>query len=249
MCKFLHWCVFVIVFITPSMLQAKQSLNIGVGNFPPFFIQKDESGLFLDITKAIFNNLLEYEITFLFMSNSRLLHEINSGKRIDVACNIFKNSAVDAYLSEPIFRYTDVAISKKTNNLTLNSVSDLHNVSISAYQGAVDLLGEDFKKIAVSNSDYSEHPHPKETTHLLISGQKDVRIGDIHIFYHDLRNKFYKNSENANIDNYDFHYLWPDVYSHMAFKDEALRDAVNVEIKKLALDGTFAKIYQQYEIQ
>lgn len=190
-----------------STIQAKQPLTIGVGNFPPFFIQKNESGLFLDITKAIFNNLPEYEVTFIFMSNSRLLYEINSGKRIDVACNIFKNSAVEAYLSEPIFRYTDVAISKKAKSITLNSVPDLQGFSITAYQGAIDLLGDNFKVLALSNPNYSEHPHPKETTNLLISDLKDVRIGDINIFYHDLKHKFYKNSDHNNIDNYSVHYL------------------------------------------
>jgi ABC-type amino acid transport substrate-binding protein len=249
MCKFFRCCIFAFIFIIPSTIQAKQSLKVGVGNFPPFFVQEGQSGIFIDITKAIFANLPEYEVTFLFMSNSRLLHEINSSKRIDVACNIFKNSAVEAYLSEPIFRYTDVAITKKAKNITLNSVSDLHKVSISAYQGAMDLLGEDFKKVAQSNSNYSEHPHPKQTTHLLIADLKDVRIGDINIFYHDLNNKRYQNSEHANIDNYKVHYLWPDVFTHMAFKNKDLRDAVNVEIKKLSLDGTFTKIYQKYKIQ
>lgn len=249
MCNFFRFCIFIIIFIMPSTIQAKQPLTIGVGNFPPFFIEKDESGLFLDITKAIFSNLPEYEVSFIFMSNSRLLHEINSGNRIDVACNIFKNSSVEAYLSEPIFRYTDVAISKKSQHLTLNSVSDLQGVSIAAYQGAMDLLGDNFKTMALSNPIYSEHPHPKDTTNLLVSDLTDVRIGDIHIFYHDLKHKFYKDSESGNINNYSVHYLWPDVYSHMAFKDEALRDAVNVEIQKLTQDGTFAKIYQQYKIQ
>lgn len=249
MYKFFRCCIFIIIFIMPSTIQAKQSLTIGVGNFPPFFIEKNESGLFIDITKAIFSDLSDYEITFIFMSNNRLLQEINSGKRIDVACNIFKNSAVEAYLSEPIFRYTDVAISKKANNLVLNSVSDLQDVSISAYQGAIDLLGDNFKKMALSNPNYSEHPHPKDTTNLLLTDLTAVRIGDINIFYHDLKHKFYENSEYSNIDNYTFHYLWPDVYSHMAFKDKALRDAVNIEIKKLTLDGTFTRIYQQYKIQ
>ena len=249
MCKFFRFCIFIIIFIMPSTTQAKQLLTIGVGNFPPFFIEKDESGLFIDITKAIFSNLPEYKVSFIFMSNSRLLHEINSGNRIDVACNIMKNSAVSAYLSEPIFRYTDVAISKKSMNITLNSDADLQELSIAAYQGAIDLLGNNFKNMALSNPNYSEHPHPKETTNLLISDLKEVRIGDIHIFYHDLKHKFYEDSENSNIENYDLHYLWPDVYSHMAFKDEVLRDAVNIEIQKLTQDGTLAKIYQQYEIQ
>ena len=245
----LRYFTFILLVTLPCVIQAKQLLTIGVGNFPPFFIKQNESGLFLDITKAIFHNLPEYQIRFVFMSNDRLLHEINSGKRIDVACNIIKNSAVKAHLSTPVFRYSDVAISKKSKNLILNSTSDLNGLSIAAYQGASDLLGEEFKKMALSNPSYAEHPHPKETTHLLLSDLKDVRIGDIHIFYHDLKHPFYKDSEHTDIDNYNIHYLWPNVYSHMAFKDKTLRDAVNDEIQKLTQNGTLANIYQRYEIK
>lgn len=243
-----RFCIIFFLLLLHPIVQAKQVITIGVGNFPPFFVQKDESGLFLEITQAIFNNLPDYEVSFVFMSNSRLLYEINSGKRIDVACNIMKNADVHAYLSEPIFRYTDVVVSKKTKNFVFKSESDLQNVSIGAYQGAMDLLGDNFKKVAMSNPNYSEHPHPKETTHLLISEKKDVRIGDINIFMHDLKSRFYKDTDDGNIDNYDIHYLWPYKYSHMAFKDKTLRDAVNVEIKKLTLNGTLTNIYEQYQI-
>ena len=47
------------------------------------------------------------------MSNSRILHEINSGELIDVACNIFPDSQVNAYLSDPLFRFKDVAVSEE----------------------------------------------------------------------------------------------------------------------------------------
>jgi len=241
--------LFLVLFVLSPLTLAQQVIRVGVGNFPPFFIEKENKGLFLDLTKAIFKEFPEYSVKFIFMSNSRLLHEINSGKILDVACNIFAGSAVNAYLSEPLFRYTDVAVSRKKANLGLTSISDLQGKSIAAYQGATELLGEEFKQIALANAQYSEHSHPKETTFLMVTGSKDVRVGDIHIFWHDLKNEYYKMAGNKlDIKDFTIHHLWPDVYSHMAFKDESLRDSVNEIIQKLTTDGSFERIYAQYKL-
>ena len=234
------------LLLSPNLIMAKQELKIGVGNFPPFFVEEGQQGLFLEITKEIFEQLPEYNVKFIFMSNHRLVHEINSGKRIDVACNIFTNSQVNAFLSAPIFRYTDVVVSKKSAKLDVSSVDDLQGLSIAAYQGAKELLGKSFKEMALINPQYSEHSRPADTTYLMVAGQKDVRVGDLHIFLHDMASKRYKG--NAHIDEKDFtiHHLWPDVYSHMAFKDERLRDSVNKVIKELMTNGTIDAIYLKY---
>ncbi len=247
--KILRQVLIGLFLLSSIMVQAKQELRVGVGNFPPFFIEAENKGLFLDITREIFKELPEYEVKFIFMSNHRLLHEINNGKIIDVACNIFSGSKVNGYLSEAIFRYTDVAVSKKEKAFEIDDVVDLQKFSIAAYQGAKDLLGDKYKKMALANVNYSEHSHPKDTTYLMAAGQKDIRIGDIHIFWHDLKNKRYQGESLMNKDDFSIHRLWPDVYSHMAFKDVGLRDAVNKVIKQLNKNGTIEKIYADYQVE
>jgi len=228
---------------------AKQVLKIGVGNFPPFFIEKEQKGIFIEITNEIFKQLPDYSVQYIFMSNNRLLHEINSGKRIDAACNIFADSDVNAYLSDAIFRYRDVAISKKSSELIINEISDLQGKSIAAYQGAKDLLGSQFKEMAIENPNYSEHAHPKETTYLMLSDHKDIRIGDINIFWYDLNRKYYKENKKTDASNFKIHSLWPDVFSHIAFKDEALKNAVNKIIAELKLNGKIEEIYDKNKLK
>lgn len=238
--------LLLLLLLNSSITFATQTLKVGVGNFPPFFIEKEQSGLFIEITKALFNELPEYDISFVFMSNNRLHHEINTGNMIDVACNIFAKSEVNAFLSEPIFRYSDVAVSRKSDQLKINQLSDLQGKSITAYQGAMNLLGTDYKEMAVANSEYSEHPRPSFSSYLLISGQKEVRIGDINIFWYDLANTYQKKDEKIKSQAYTVHHLWPDVYSHIAFKDESVRDAVDKAILQLSGNGTIQKIYNKY---
>ena len=200
MARFIKYILPVLVLLLSSqLLPAKQVLRVGVGNFEPFFIQEGERGLFLDITKEIFKLLPEYEVEFIFMSNTRLLREMKVDIRIDAACNIFANSETNAYLSVPVFRYTDVAVSKAENKMVIENVSDLQDKSIAAYQGATDLLGDEYKKMALANSQYSEYALPSETTKLVAIGKKEVRVGDIYIFLHDINAPMYK--KRKNIEN------------------------------------------------
>jgi len=249
MLKNLKHILLISLLVLSTHSIAQKLVRIGVGNFPPFFIEKGNKGIFIDVVDKIFKQLPEYKVEYLFMSNHRILHEINSGKLIDVACNIFPNSQVNAYLSEPVFRFRDVAISIKSEQLKVNKISDLQRKSIAAYQGATELLGSEFKKMAEANTEYSEHAHPKDTTLLMVSGKKDIRIGDINIFKYDLNNKYYNENTSVDHTNFTIHYLWPYVYSHMAFKDQSLKDAVNKVIKELKLNGSIEKIYSKYEMQ
>ena len=247
--KIVNYIVFISLLVCSSPLIAQQVLKVGVGNFPPFFIKKDNKGIFIDIIDEIFKQLPEYKVQYIFMSNHRLLHEINLGQSIDVACNVFPNAKVNGYLSEPVFRFSDVAISRKSDQLTLNNIADLQDKSIAAYQGATELLGDSFKQMANNNADYNEYPHPKETTLLMLSGQKDIRVGDLNIFWYDLNNKYYDKAKDIAPDDFTVHYLWPSVFSHMAFNDPILKDRVDEVIIKLKRNGTMEKIYSRYKLQ
>ncbi|TWX46545.1 substrate-binding periplasmic protein [Colwellia hornerae] len=247
--KILSGLFFTYLLLFSTISTAQQIIKVGVGNFPPFFIEKDTQGLFVEVIDEIFKNLPQYKVQYIPMSNNRILHEINYGKSIDIASNIFPSSKVKAHLSEPVFRFRDVAISKKLSQLTINDVADLQEKSIAAYQGATELLGEKFKQMAVENTEYSEHAHPKETTQLMLSGKKDIRVGDINVFWYDLSNKHFNNDASVARNNFTVHYLWPFTYSHMAFKDKSLKDAVNKVIKELKKNGSIEKIYASHEMQ
>jgi len=103
--------------------------------------------------------------------------------------------------------------------------------------------------MAIKNPKYSEHPHPRDTTYLMLSDSKDIRVGDINIFWHDLNNKHYKTDEKVEVSHFKIHSLWPDVYSHIAFKDPVLKDSVNKVIAELKLNGKIKEIYAKHQLK
>ncbi len=240
----LKFSAIVLLLILCPIVSAKD-LVVGVGNFEPFFIKEGNKGLFLDLTKEIFKLLPQHNIEYKFMPNRRLAAQVENGK-IDVACNIFKGSHVKAFLSAPLFRFTDVVVSRKPRNLSIEKVADLKGLRVAAYQGAKELLGGEFKTLMTNNPNYKEQPDQSRTILMVLHDRADVRVGDIFIFLNDLK-KLAGQEVAVSLDNFTIHRIWPDVYSHMAFKDESLRDDVNNAIKTIKENGTLDAVYKRYE--
>lgn len=235
--------VFLIAMLFSSVSFAKE-LTVGVGLFEPFFIKKDNRGVFSDLIKETFKRMPQYKIKFLSMNNRRLLRDLNIG-RIDAAANIFKSSAPEACLSDPMFRYTDVAVTLKKKNFVINSISDLQGKSIAVYENAMDLLGDEFRKMAASNPGYEEFAQPFVTTNLLVRDRKDVRIGDIFIFLYDINRPLHK--DKVSPDEFTVHRLFPDVYSYMGFKDKKICDEFNQALREIKAGGAYEAVYEKYE--
>jgi len=238
-------CTVIVLLLTLCPPVVAKDLLVGVGNFEPFFIKEGNKGLFLDLTKEIFKLLPQHTIKYTFMPNKRLAAQVASGK-IDVACNIFKDANIKAFLSVPLFRFTDVVVSNKRRNLSIEKVADLKGLRVAAYQGAKELLGGEFKTLMTDNPNYKEQPDQSRTILMVLHNRADVRVGDIFIFLNDLKNLSGQEAA-ASLDNFNIHHIWPDVYSHMAFKDAALRDDVNKAIQTIRDNGTFDAVYKRYE--
>jgi len=236
--------VFLFLMVLFAGNAHSKELKIGVGNFEPFFVEQDQSGLFLSLTKAVFQQMPRYRTEYLFMTNKRLMYNIVQ-RKLDVACNIFTAASSNIYLSAPLYRYRDVAITLKKNSLRIKTVADLTDRSIIAYQGATDLLGKEFQIMASSNKRYQEHKSPSTTTFYLVRGRKEVRIGDINIFYHDITASKYRGK--VGIQDFTIHRLWPDVFSFMATHDETLRDEINRAIRTIKANGTYERLYQEFK--
>ncbi|MDM8525507.1 transporter substrate-binding domain-containing protein, partial [Desulfococcaceae bacterium HSG8] len=144
-----------------------------------------------------------------------------------------------------VFRYTDVAVSLKKKNFIIKEVSDLKDKTIAAYQNATDLLGEAFGKMAESNPGYEEFAQPFITTNLVVKDRKDIRIGDIFIFLYDINRPLHKGKIRA--EEFATHYIFPPVYSYMAFKDKKICEEFNRALKQIKENGTFEAVYRKYE--
>jgi len=235
--------IFLLITYFSPVSFAKEKIKIGFGNYEPHFMEGGKEGLFADLVKEVFKHLPQYELEYIYdMSNKRIIYDLNVGV-IDVGTNIFTNEKIVGYKSDPIFRFTDVAVSLKDKNYVIKAVSDLKGKSIVTYQGAKIFLGEDFKKIVEAAPDYQEKAKPEVQAKLVALGRMDVSVGDIYVFLHSIKTW---SKGKIKPEKFKFHRIFQDIYSHMGFKDKKLRDEFNVALKKIKENGRYEAIYQEY---
>ncbi|MDM8550646.1 ABC transporter substrate-binding protein [Desulfobacterales bacterium HSG2] len=231
---------FILISLTPAA--SAEELVIGLGNFEPHFVKEGNTGLFTDLVKETFALLPQYQLKFRHgRSVKRLIKELNSG-RIDAAANVF-GSDLKGYVSEPLFRFTDVAVTLKSRNLVIRQVSDLKGKSLITYQGAKIVLGREFVETAETCSRYMEVPEPMTQAKMVAMGRYDVSVGDIYVFLHSLR---VWSGGKYKPDQFEFHRIFPDIYTQMGFKDKRVCDDFNRALREIKKNGKYEALYERY---
>lgn len=150
------------------------------------------------------------------------------------------------YLSEPYVYYTNVAVTLADSGILLHSIADLAPYNVAAWQGANKVLGAEFAELFPQvGPRYHEVPHPTAMPRLLQLGRADVIIIDKFVFRYEWNQIAVK--QEKTMPDVIFHAIFPArTYFPAVFKDKALRDAFNGELKALKVEGEIEKIYQRY---
>ena len=239
-------CVFWMLTSVSLSFAQEKTLVIGVGNFEPYFIASEEGGLFTDLIKETFKELPQYSIEFLFgVPVARLVLDFEKG-RFDSVANIFEGHEVHGCKSEPVFRFQDVAVTLKKDNLSITTIADLKDKRVVGYQGAKIFLGDEFKAMADANPDYAETAKPDLQARMLNARRMDVSIGDIYIFLYNLKAI---SKEQFTPEQFDFHEIFPPMFTAMAFKEQRICDDFNRALRTIKEDGRYEAIYQKYLTQ
>ena len=233
-----------IALMTGASASFSKDLVVGVANFEPFFIEENERGIFVDVIKEVFKLMPQHTIKFSFMTNRRLLEDLNTGA-LDAAVNMLENYELNhVYLSEPVFRYRDAVIALKSKNLTINAVADLQKTSIATHQGAMDYLGAEFKALAQAHPNYKEYRVQSQICEAVAAETMDVGIEDPYVFFFDLKRL---NQADTPADAFAVYPIFPEGYTLMGFKDESIRNEFNQALATLKANGTYEAVFETYK--
>jgi ABC-type amino acid transport substrate-binding protein len=163
---------------------------------------------------------------------------------VDGAANIFAESKIVGCRSDPVFRYEDVAVTRKDRHLQIDSIADLAEKRIATYQGAKTFLGSEFSRVvSMDNRNYRELPQQSDQAMFVSTGLSDVSVGDMYIFLHSIK---HNSNGRFKADQFEIHNLFPVTYSYMGFHEQALCDEFNVALRKLKKSGRYEAIYSGY---
>lgn len=238
----LKFCIiFLCVFRVP--VTQSEEIIIGLGNFEPLFSKPNSPSLFKDLIDGVYRYIPDKEVTYRYMlSNARLVMDLNV-QTVDGSANIFSKDEIEGCLTQPIFAYSDVAISKKNHYFHVDDIEALSEFSLVSYQRATTLLGAKYKKAVKSASYYKEVPNPVDQAKLLATDLVDVSIGDKYIFFQSLKS-WSKGKADAN--DYVIHDIFPPVASSMGFIKQENCDAFDKALVKFKESGEYQAVYDNH---
>lgn len=233
-----HLIFALLLIFSVTTLQAKDLTLVAGLSLPPYIIQEDNSGMEFEIIKEALQ-AKGHNVMLKYVPFVRLLVDY---KNYDGAITINESSGITGNYSDTVITYKNYAISLKKNNIAVNSIQDLKDKKVVAFQNATKYLGPEFAEIAKGNSSYSEQGQQMLQLKVLYSGRADLIVSDINIF------KYYKKQVNDMDTSPEIvlHEIFPGVDYKILFNDPAVRDDFNAGLKTIRDSGRYDEIIKAY---
>ena len=241
--------IFVYLFSTTSM--ANQAFKVVLGlSKPPYVIEKGQTGFELELIQQLLAAMGKApEFIFIpYGRSEKMLALPDIDAVMTVNDKIFPNSH---HLSKSYISYENVAISMKKNAISLNSVAELANYSIAAFQLAHKALGQEFSTAVTNSSTYIQVADQEKQVELLLLGRVDIVIMDTKIFLHffnKLNKQNQQNQQNETIKQSDIqiHHIFPLSPYQVAFKSSKDVELFNNALIAFKKSNKYQNLVEKY---
>ncbi len=223
---------------------ADQELTAAISvDIPPYVSEKATSGFEVELMRAL---LPDYKLKFVQMSYDELETAIEKG-RADVSVCVLEGVTSDhgVFYSEKFISFYNYAISKKAAGLKIASVAELAGHPVLAWQDAYLELGDAFKKLFSPGSpdrkDYQEFANQREQVAAFWRADDAVVVIDGSIF------RYVSAQQHHDPSAAVYHAIFPpNTKFHVAFRDAAVRDQFDRQLKMLVDNGEYQRLVDRY---
>lgn len=219
-----------------------QDVRVAFGkSVPPYIIQESNSGIEMEIIRESLayrgHKVIPVYVPF---------SQINTAfvdNQVDAVATVNDKIGMDGYFSDIVITYKNYAITLANRQIKIDSILDLGNKRVSAFQLATRYLGTEYAETVLANPRYRERQDQKRHVQLLYDGKLDAIIIDSAIFQYYSRQL----SKIVNINQpvaYHKIFSWNDY--HMIFRDPKLRNDFNAGLRLLRQSNRYSTIYKHY---
>ncbi|HRD68450.1 MAG TPA: transporter substrate-binding domain-containing protein [Candidatus Competibacter sp.] len=243
----IHLLTGVVVGLASNVATA-QVLTVSFGDNYPYSIPEGRDGITYDVLRQTLGQA-GYQIEPVYVPYERRFRVFQE-KNLDVVVEARPESValykLDGFLSVPAIRFDNFAIHLKKNKLKITRTSDLAAHRVISWQGARNVMGDEYAAMVKRNNHYQENSKQRAQVMMLFSDRADILHIDITIFAY-WRNQVGKTTDIDVWQDVEM-YHFGDIYFNFLFRDEKVRDLFNEKFKELQDSGQYAKIYQKYTV-
>lgn len=183
----------------------------------PYVIPENHSGVEMEIIRAALN-VRDHGLVPKYLPLARSFMEFDQGK-LDGVINVKPGMVESGYYSDEVIVFENMAVSLARNEFAIETIADLKDKDVVAFQRAGAILGEAFDQMARANPHYREVANQIVQINLLFTGRTDAVVMDRNIFRY-----FRKQAQIQDLPGVDvrqkvrYHRLFPRTHYRCAFK-------------------------------
>lgn len=229
--------LLIFIFITTGHAN---TLVLYSDDGPPHMIKATNSGIDIDIARAVLNEM-GYQVKIRYSSLARGKLNVEKGAADAVTPTFFEKDRDGFYVSDATVTYKPTVFTLKKNNLRIHKITDLIGHDIMTFQGATGYFGPDFVHVS-KNTPYNEHYKMNMFPKLLLEERYSVIVLDYYIF-----NYFYRiHDKTRDLSVFEAHSVIPPVKASVGFHDKELRNRFNIKLAKYLFDKRDIAVIEKY---
>lgn len=238
----MYRCWIAVLALLLAAQACGETLRVGFGTHkPPYVFEGEPRGLEYELVDRA-AQLAGFEVEAYYAPIERLHLMLHRG-RIDGITTTHERSGVDAFYSDVYIHYHNAAVALATRGYRIERIADLGRYSVSAFQRARLLLGEEFQRMAEDNPRYREEAQQINRNRLLYSGRVEVVVGDPRIIRHFNRQVAAQVDVSLPLVWYP---LFPPTGYRVGFRLQVQSERFDRGLRQLRASGEYQAIEQRY---
>ncbi|MBF0218700.1 MAG: transporter substrate-binding domain-containing protein [Gammaproteobacteria bacterium] len=234
--------LLLLLSLSGNMVSA-QELKIIFSQYTPPYVFESGEGIVVDIVRSALA-FSGHTIQPVYVPIGRGF-ELFAERRVAGTAIIKEDSGLTANYSADFMQYHNYAFTLKSRHYQLNSVTDLGDKAVTAFQYAHKYLGEAFGEVVNSNPQYKEIANQETQTLMLLLGRIDVAVMDESIFRYYREKLLAEGKVTAAAEYEAFNLFAPTPYK-TAFIDASIRDDFDRGLAHIRQNGHYDAIYRHY---
>ncbi|MGY5450222.1 response regulator [Agarivorans sp. MS3-6] len=232
-----HW-------LTNSSSQKIMNGAFGYGRAPYMYDQSSEVGLEYEIVRQVLSSIGYRIETVEQLPTFRGQTILNEDQSLDFSAGVLEQQD-GLFYSDDIVEFSNVAVTRKMDNLDITSPSQLSNYTVTSFGGAKQLYASEFGASLLKSSSFREQLVQELSLAEFFSGDAEVLIADEELVKWTIRNS---GMTNSLVDDYRFHRIFanPNVGYKVSFRDEQIRDLFNQALITLKQSDDYEQLVQLY---
>lgn len=235
------WTTGILILISGNSISAKELTIAFPANLPPWTLQAKDSGITLEIVRKSLE-IKDHSLKTKYFTLEQLNQIIDTDS--DAHAQV-ESQRMNGYYSDEILNFQTSLISLKHNGFEIETVNDLKNKRIIAFQNASILFGDSFRNMAQSNSRYQEIVDQERQVVQLYNDQTDLILIDKYIFLYFRRITTMTNT-SMSVVYHQIPGLTEKSPAFVVFRNKGLRDDFNIGLQQLKENGDYYDIIYKY---